>query len=195
MPDGGSDCCGNCIFNIHWGSYHDPEREGSRELAANCALRGITTHNPFWTYCDWFHGSSLAPTRQPFAREAREIFHNRLSDFRLDPERVRRLVGQVLAYLSEQRESFPPIMANGLGGRGYYGRIPWDGPNEPRAGSAEGTCHECSDVSKWTVRISPTDLSETLSFCSDECYLAWWRTRHPDPPNWDGGPRIVAGRP
>jgi hypothetical protein len=194
MPDGGSDCCGNCVFNLHWGSYHDPQREEQRERSAECVLRGIRTESPFWTYCEWFHGESLARLRVQFRHDMEEIFDNRLSPYQLDPARVRALVDKVLAYLSEHRIGFGPVLATGLGGSGYYGRIPWDGPTAPQTAAARAICFECAASTEYVVRISPQDMKETLEFCSDECYLAWWKTRHPDPPDWNGRPPIVAGR-
>jgi hypothetical protein len=195
MPDGGSDCCANCVFNRLWGSYDDPEREGNRAFGADCVLRGVQPRTPYWTYCDWFLGYSLAARPNPFSGEARNLINRRPSSFRLDEDGVAQLVGRVLAYLAEKKESFPPVMADGLGSRHNYSRIPWDGPNEPSKAWTEGTCNECSSISEPTIHISPPDLGSTLAFCSDSCYLAWWRTRHPDPPDWDGGPRVVAGHP
>ncbi len=194
MPDGGSDNCANCIFNAHWGSYFDPEREGKRARVAQCVLRGTTTNDPWWTYCDLFHGESLAARNVPFLAEARRVIEERPSAFGLDPEQVLDLVGKVQRYLTENRMSLPPVMANGLGGPGYHGRIPWDGPTAPVARATAGECTTCAAQAESTVRIEPPDVGATLVFCSDACYLAWWRTRHPDPPGWRNGPPVVAGR-
>ncbi len=50
MPNGGSDCCGTCWFNIRnkgeagYDHAHDPEPN-------RCAIRNIDIPNPFYTYC------------------------------------------------------------------------------------------------------------------------------------------------
>lgn len=195
MPDGGSDNCANCIFNAHWGSYFDPDRNVEPPGVAHCVLRGTTTNDPWWTYCDLFHGTSLAARNVPFLAETRRVIRERPSEFHLDPERVLDLVAKVQRYLTENRMSLPPVMADGLGGRAHYGRIPWDGPTAPVTWAAAGECTTCATPAERTIRIHPPDVGATLVFCSDACYLAWWRTRHPDPPDWRNGPLVVAGRP
>lgn len=42
MPNGGSDCCGECAFNAHL---------GQQELHGYCVIRQLDVPNPFWTYC------------------------------------------------------------------------------------------------------------------------------------------------
>ena len=82
-----------------------------------------------------------------------------------------------------------------MGGRGYYSRIPWDGPNQPLVSGHAGSCFVCTTGAERTVMITPGDLGKTMHFCSDDCYLDWWKTRHPLPPGWGDGPQVVAGRP
>lgn len=195
MPDGGSDCCGNCIFNRSWGTFHDPDPARRAEWAIDCTLRGIKGDDAFWTYCEWFHGLSLAAPHIQFYAEVEELLDSRVSPYQLDRDRVQALVDKVLRHLTLERMTFGPVLTNGLGGPGYYGRIPWDGRTVPQTSSTPGKCHGCQSQAQHTIRISPPDLQDQLVFCSDTCYLEWWRTRHPDPPDWKGGPRIVAGRP
>ncbi len=174
MPDGGSDCCGTCVFNRQWGSYHDPELAGRRERFAECALRGIRTDNPFWTYCDWWQGGV-------FRRQAHAIRDQRPQQWRLEPAEVQSLVAKVLQWLSARGESFGPVYADGMYQNGYQ-RIPWDGPNEPSSrGTAAFTCYQCERQATDGIQIAPRDLGTTLGFCSNGCYIAWWLTRHPEP--------------
>lgn len=178
MPDGGNDCCGNCVFNSRWGTYHDPALEGLREPRADCVLRGIQTPDPFWTYCDWFHGGE-------FYYDALDIIATRPEPYRLDAGSVQELVRRSLAFLSDSGQPFTPVWANGLGTRRSYTRIPWDGPNRPHIWLHAVHCHMCgADDERSGIRIEPRDLPEALTFCSDECYTDWWETRHPPSEHW-----------
>ncbi len=48
MPNGGSDCCGNCILNEANESGFNPNGKHY------CKLRIVEINNPFWTYCGNF---------------------------------------------------------------------------------------------------------------------------------------------
>jgi hypothetical protein len=69
MPNGGSDCCGNCSFNRAVQELGSPHRLGEPERqrfwdASFCTLRSVRVGNPYWTYCANFtHG--LAPAALP----------------------------------------------------------------------------------------------------------------------------------
>ncbi|BCG47928.1 hypothetical protein GEOBRER4_n2780 [Citrifermentans bremense] len=60
MPNGGSDNCGNCVWN---------KTEGDRTRPCSCELRGARVTNPFWTYCDNFEEDRLGTGKyRPFVR-------------------------------------------------------------------------------------------------------------------------------
>lgn len=65
MPDGGSDCCGNCAFNrarTTVGSPFDAGASKERFWAESfCTLRDIKITNPFWTYCRNFTSPNQSP--------------------------------------------------------------------------------------------------------------------------------------
>lgn len=50
MPNGGSDCCGSCWFNLRnkgeAGYDHSDDPEPN-----HCTIRDLEIPNPFWTYC------------------------------------------------------------------------------------------------------------------------------------------------
>ena len=176
MPDGGSDCCGTCIFNVHYASYHDPAKEGQRPYDGECRLRGITTLNPFWTYCDWWNGG------WEMRREVRDIREAARGTFQIDQDRVSELIARILKRLSDDRSSFGPVYASGRWEDGYT-RIPWDGPNEVFSGSSWTELHTCSVCGSQTedyLAVAPRH-QPVLYFDTNACYLKWWRTRHPEP--------------
>src|SRR5215510_11637965 len=47
MPNGGSDCCGTCWFNVNKveAGYSHPDDTGF------CSIRNLSIDDPFWTYC------------------------------------------------------------------------------------------------------------------------------------------------
>ena len=56
MPNGGSDCCGTCRFNVANAGLQDyspRHREALEHIheASHCEIRGLDIENPFWTYC------------------------------------------------------------------------------------------------------------------------------------------------
>ncbi len=56
MPNGGTDCCGNCVHNRAVQEMgHLPLKQGDkfRELSY-CELHNARIPNPFWTYCENF---------------------------------------------------------------------------------------------------------------------------------------------
>jgi hypothetical protein len=61
MPNGGSDCCGNCSFNRAVQEIGQPEQYQFDEFCrlSNCTLRNLKITNPFWTYCNNFHHRKL----------------------------------------------------------------------------------------------------------------------------------------
>lgn len=64
MPNGGSDCCGNCLHNRAVQEGEHPNW-AARENRAQCTLRHLDITNPFWTYCgnwDDGHRSGTVPT-------------------------------------------------------------------------------------------------------------------------------------
>ena len=51
MPNGGSDCCGTCWFNLkNRGERGDPEHTDDR-VAPHCKIRDEPIEDPFYTYC------------------------------------------------------------------------------------------------------------------------------------------------
>ena len=51
MPNGGSDCCGTCWFNLkNRGKPGYPEHTDDR-VAPHCAIRDEPIEDPFYTYC------------------------------------------------------------------------------------------------------------------------------------------------
>ena len=48
MPNGGSDCCGNCSQNL--ANEHKFNPDGVHY----CKLRRVEITSPFWTYCNNF---------------------------------------------------------------------------------------------------------------------------------------------
>lgn len=50
MPNGGSDCCGTCWFNV---ANQAPDSEDARtpRRHARCEIRGLDIQRPYWTYC------------------------------------------------------------------------------------------------------------------------------------------------
>lgn len=53
MPNGGSDCCGNCIHNRAVQEIGRPKRDQFEKFAelSYCTLRDVNITHPFWTYC------------------------------------------------------------------------------------------------------------------------------------------------
>jgi hypothetical protein len=53
MPNGGSDCCGNCRHNDAVRQLGRPSPDDTERFfaLAFCNLRSVTVPNPFWTYC------------------------------------------------------------------------------------------------------------------------------------------------
>ena len=55
MPNGGSDCCGTCWFNIvniNKKKAYKAEARQEKELPkAKCLIRDLDIPDPFWTYC------------------------------------------------------------------------------------------------------------------------------------------------
>ena len=53
MPNGGSDCCGTCRFNMANAGHREggplPLMVGN--IASHCEIRGLDIENPFYTYC------------------------------------------------------------------------------------------------------------------------------------------------
>lgn len=54
MPNGGSDCCGNCRFNRAVQELGEPAGNHDDHFWASsfCTLRDVKITKPFWTYCD-----------------------------------------------------------------------------------------------------------------------------------------------
>lgn len=50
MPNGGSDCCGECWFNSIVVANPGSHSSGSEENII-CTIRRIKIRNPYWTYC------------------------------------------------------------------------------------------------------------------------------------------------
>ena len=63
VPNGGSDCCGECVFNPD-GLSRNP---GMPFGAGRCEIRDIVTSRPFYTFCANFHLRALAPDGPVFA--------------------------------------------------------------------------------------------------------------------------------
>lgn len=64
MPNGGSDCCGECVFNP---DSRARSREAVPGALGRCEIRSIVTDLPFWTYCANFHTRSRLPDGPVFA--------------------------------------------------------------------------------------------------------------------------------
>lgn len=56
MPNGGSDCCGNCTHNraVQVMAHPHPEEWERFWQLSFCTLRDVKITNPFWTYCHNF---------------------------------------------------------------------------------------------------------------------------------------------
>jgi hypothetical protein len=55
MPNGGSDCCGNCVFNRAVQDLGpNPSLDRLQEFwrRSYCTLRDVDVSNPFYTYCE-----------------------------------------------------------------------------------------------------------------------------------------------
>lgn len=179
MPDGGSDCCGTCVLNANWGRYMNPDLAGERPRVAVCLLRGISTGDPFWTYCDWHNGG-------PFSDVTWRMLSGRAHPYAVPAELVDDLLARILQYHSRRRESFTAVWASGIYSDGYQ-RIPWDGPADPVVVSADHAqpCDRCGAAATGhALFIHPEDSKEPLFFCSNEHYLDWWKPRHPNTPHW-----------
>src|SRR5687768_955859 len=50
MPNGGSDCCGTCWFNVKNKGEAGYAHTGDPEPAF-CSIRGLLIEDPFYTYC------------------------------------------------------------------------------------------------------------------------------------------------
>lgn len=64
MPNGGSDCCGECDFNPNSLYLNKDLLPGD---AGSCAIRGLDVSRPFSTYCANFHTGSRVPEGPVFA--------------------------------------------------------------------------------------------------------------------------------
>lgn len=149
---------------------HYVPRQQSDFRKAHCLLRGITTDDPFWTYCDHFtegwmirlanaQSIRIATSRTPTAAEIAAWMHIILEDH------------------ARHGTSFTPVFASGLY-EGGYTRIPWDGPIAPNSHGGAGTCDGCRSTEEHTIVIEPAD-TKAMRFCSNRCYLRWWVARDP----------------
>ena len=81
MPNGGSNCCGECYFNKAVWEMLDLSYEQLNEQFDNfcnlsfCTLRQVNITHPFWTYCFNFtprefinHGTLTVPAQEPQGR-------------------------------------------------------------------------------------------------------------------------------
>ena len=75
------------------------------------------------------------------------------------------------------RQPIGPVYASGLY-EGSYHRIPWDGGVEPEPSGA-GVCSECSAGFAQGISVAKVEGAMRI-FCSNHCYLRWWRGKHPD---------------
>ena len=86
MPNGGSDCCGECRFNPASTVRVRDADEETYQNSASCEIRGIEQiARPFYTYCANFHTDSRVPDGPVFAG-----FHetDRLPWHRSEPVRI-----------------------------------------------------------------------------------------------------------
>jgi hypothetical protein len=74
------------------------------------------------------------------------------------------------------RKPVGPVYASGLYEGGYH-RIPWDGAVEPET-IGNGRCSECSAEFAEGIGIAAVEGAMQV-FCSNRCYLHWWRRKHP----------------
>jgi hypothetical protein len=71
MPNGGADCCGECVLNRaiqQLGSPHGKAESDRQEFWARsyCTLRLVKITVPFWTYCaNYSHDDSRIPGAVP----------------------------------------------------------------------------------------------------------------------------------
>ena len=63
MPNGGSDCCGNCCFNkaVQEMGHPDPDQKERFWEISHCTVRNLKITNPFWTYCKNFRREKTIP--------------------------------------------------------------------------------------------------------------------------------------
>ena len=97
MPNGGSDCCGECVFNpaslVRTGGAASWAR---KQEAALCEIRSeVPVESPFYTYCANFHTRSRVPAGPVFAGLDE---HGRLPWHGANPVR---LVGERLVVASD----------------------------------------------------------------------------------------------
>lgn len=75
---------------------------------------------------------------------------------------------------------YGPIFTSGLHEKkALYRRIPWHGKNCPQH-SATGACVVCHNDYENGLLVE--DEGSTVTFCSNDHYLDWWKQRHPDCP-------------
>jgi hypothetical protein len=71
MPNGGTDCCGECVFNRaiqELGSPHSKAQVDHQAFwdRSYCTLRAVKITNPFWTYCaNYSHDRAKIPGAVP----------------------------------------------------------------------------------------------------------------------------------
>jgi hypothetical protein len=77
---------------------------------------------------------------------------------------------------TQTRDPIGPVYASGLYEEGYH-RIPWDGAVEPET-TVPGQCGECGTAFEDGIGVAAVEGAMQI-FCSNRCYLRWWRRKHP----------------
>ncbi len=107
MPNGGSDCCGTCWFNLK--NKDEAGYNHSRDLEPDiCTIRDLPIENPFYTYCG--NHPHRRPVRDPipvgpvFAGVERRLYQPSP-----DTEDIRQHLLGLLSQMEESPQSEYPI--------------------------------------------------------------------------------------
>ena len=157
MPNGGSDCCMNCAYNVavqklgrlsfDSGDPNNDEKQKEWRVLSACSLRKIRVNNIMGTFC-----ANCRPAEE-------EAIHCEIEG---------------------------PVYASGYHEESWtYPRIPWHGENEVFQVSRElfegnvPLCDLCDRELEKGLLVMVSD-DKAVAFCCNSHYMRWWFERHPD---------------
>ncbi len=112
MPNGGSDCCGTCIFNTK-----NEGKTGSSHFGdlgpSHCKIRDLDIENAFWTYCANHHAHNPAKIDLPIGpvfvySGGNPPYGRKLWVESPDSEDIRKMLLKLLSEIEEKPEDEYP---------------------------------------------------------------------------------------
>ena len=161
MPNGGSNCCGECVCNKAVREMSYPYTDESNRFwdLSFCTLRQINITDPFWTYChNWFPSGS--------DRDISEILSQ-------EPIGLISKSGLYEGYVKiPWHGSIEPNVS-----------VPCTCVTCDRTTESGITIEVVDKVLGDRITESGTTIKlvyKVLGFCTNLHYVEWWKTKHPD---------------